>query len=138
MSGLVSGSSGGGSFRNEALEAEVAKIWLNLIRHVDDVFEGHKLGFEYILEWADPSLAKIVTQLTAVGTKVSTMLDLLTSDPEWKDLESINELINCTQAIHLVRRIHVALHSNNEDEYLSCINKLKQMVGPYSKNCPPE
>ena len=76
---MSSTGSSGSSFRDEALELEVAKIWLNLVRHVDDVFQGHKLGFEYILEWADPSLDKIVGQLTAVGTKVSTMSSIVCS-----------------------------------------------------------
>ncbi|UQY95373.1 hypothetical protein [Stenotrophomonas maltophilia] len=128
-----------GSFRDDVLESEVTKIWMNLVRHVDDVFAGHKLGFEYILEWADPSLDKIVTQLTAVGTKVATMLDLLLSSGASgtvKDVERVSTLINCDTAIHLVRRVHVALQRNDEDEYRSCIDRLIGMFRHEVKNCP--
>lgn len=133
---MSSTGSSGSSFRDEALELEVAKIWLNLVRHVDDVFQGHKLGFEYILEWADPSLDKIVGQLTAVGTKVSTMLDVLASDKDLTEFDSLQRLINCDASIHLVRRIHVALQMNNEDEYKDCINKLIGMFRGWTPNCP--
>ncbi|MCM2518502.1 hypothetical protein NDN68_00765 [Stenotrophomonas maltophilia] len=137
MSGDGSGKGSSGSFRDDALEIEVTTLWLNLVRHVDDVFVGHKLGFENILNWADPSLDKIVVHLTAIGSKVGTMLDILLSgDQTVQDTERVSTLINCDHAIHLVRRVHVALQRNDEDEYKSCMKQLQLMFRFDAKNCP--
>lgn len=140
MSGDGSGSGKGypGWVRDEILEIEVTKIWMNLVRHVDDVFVGHRLGFEHILEWADPSLEKIVSQLTTVGIKVSMMLDMVSANEtaSVKDTERLSTLINCDTAIHLVRRVHVALQRNDEDEYRSCIDRLIMLFQNDSRNCP--
>ncbi|KIJ00456.1 hypothetical protein ST27_10165 [Xanthomonas phaseoli pv. phaseoli] len=109
--------------RNEALEAEVGQMWLNTIRHIEDVLEGSKFGFQHFAEWADPSIEQIVASITKIDGLLNSILDgamgVVSHSCEV-------QLANCQQSIHLIRRVHIALKYNNQSEYDDVITKLTQ------------
>lgn len=98
-------------------------MWLNTIRHIEDVLEGSKFGFQHFAEWADPSIEQIVASITKIDGLLNSILDgamgVVSHSCEV-------QLANCQQSIHLIRRVHIALKYNNQSEYDDVITKLTQ------------
>lgn len=109
--------------RSEELEGEVAKIWLNIVKHIEDVLAGSKFGFKHFAEWADPSIEDIVESITKIDGLLNAILDgavgLVSEECE-------NTLMNCQQCMHHIREIQLALKHNNQDQYDTVIRMLTQ------------
>jgi len=105
------------------LEGEVAKIWLNIVKHIEDVLAGSKFGFKHFAEWADPSIEDIVESITKIDGLLNAILDgavgLVSEECE-------NTLMNCQQCMHHIREIQLALKHNNQDQYDTVIRMLTQ------------
>lgn len=126
-SGDGDGGAGGGHEasvrRNEALEVAVGVIWMHIVRHIKDVLKGSELGYEHIGEWADPSIEEIVKSVTKIDGLLNDIFDGAAGTLS-HSCESL--LINCQQSVHLIRRVHISVKHDNQDEYNDVIEKLTQ------------
>lgn len=107
--------------RSEELEIEVGKIWLNIIKHIEDVLAGSRFGFKHFAEWADPSIEDIVDSITKIDGLLNAILDgavgIVSEECEIT-------MMNCQQCMHHIREIQLALKHNNQDHYDAVINML--------------
>lgn len=108
---------------DDELEDLVGGIWQDIVRHIRDVLKGDLHGYDRYLELADPSIEVIISRLTKVDDLMNQMLDGVVAGD--LDVEVELKLIDCQQCVHLIRRVHVALKHDSQDEYDDVIRKLK-------------
>ncbi|WP_146256732.1 MULTISPECIES: hypothetical protein [Stenotrophomonas] len=114
---------GGGVVRDRQLEDEVLKIWEDIVQHIELVLAGaNEHGYEKFLELANPSIEDIVQSIDKVDELMNKMFAGQLAD--LVDIETELKLNDCQQCIHLIRRVHIALKYDNQDEYDDVIRKL--------------
>ncbi|WP_433925684.1 hypothetical protein [Stenotrophomonas nematodicola] len=113
----------GAVLRDRELENEVAGIWDDVLRHIEDVLAGAEHGYENILSLANPSIEEIVKSISKIDDLLNQILDG-TVGGKSLDIEVELKLNDCQQCVHLIRRVHIALKHDNQDEYDDVIRKL--------------
>lgn len=107
--------------RSEEFEMQVTKMWLNIIKHIDDVLDGSKLGFENFAQWADPSIDQILASISEVESVLNKIFDgAVGKVSEECDMT----LMNCRQSMGHIREVQLALKHNNQDHYDAVIKML--------------
>lgn len=115
---------GGGAIeRDDDLEALVFGIWEDIVEHIKDVLNGAEYGYEKYLELADPSIDAIVKSITKIDNLMNEMLDGMVAGD--LPIEAELKLIDCQQCVHLIRRVHVVLKTDDQEEYDDVIRKLR-------------
>jgi hypothetical protein len=120
---LVVVGGAGGVVRDHKLEEAVAGIWEDILEHMKLVLSGaDQHGYEKILELSNPSIEEIVKSINLVDELLNKMFDGPLAD--LVDIETELKLNDCQQCIHLIRRVHIALKYDNQDEYNDVIRKI--------------
>ena len=121
---VVSGGKSRTVTRDDELFDLVSGIWEDIVTHINDVMAGAAHGYENVLVLANPSIEQIVQRITRVDAMLNELLDGVLSGE--LDPEVAMKLIDCQQGLHLIRRVHVALKQDNEDEYNDVVRKLSR------------
>ncbi|MBQ4855482.1 hypothetical protein IMW82_12465 [Rhodanobacter sp. B2A1Ga4] len=101
----------------------VHELWSQIIESINHVVEADSsFGFEKFVALANPSIDQIIAAIQLVEPIVSVVLN---SSQIQDDPTRTMQLLNCQQAIHLIRRTHVSLKNGDEAEYQDCIRKLR-------------
>ena len=109
--------------RDEELYELISLIWEDIVLHIKDVLAGAAHGYEEILVLADPSIEEIVKSISKIDEFLNRLLDGVASGHI--DPESAMRLVDCQQGLHLIRRVHIALQQDNQDEYNDVVRKLQ-------------
>lgn len=98
-------------------------LWTQIIESINHVLEADSsFGFEKFVALANPSIDQIISAVQIVEPILSTVLG---SPQIQNDPERMMQVLNCQQAIHLIRRTHVSLKNGDQAEYESCLEKLR-------------
>jgi hypothetical protein len=105
------------------LDELIQTLWGRIIESINDVVEADSsFGFEKFVALANPSIGQIISAIQLLEPLVSVVLNSVQTQ---EDPERTMRLLNCQQAIHLIRRTHVSLKNGDRDEYRDCIHKLR-------------
>lgn len=105
------------------IDGLIHKLWQEIIKSINHVVEADgSFGFAKFEALANPSIDQILNAVQVAEPVVSVVLNSpqIQANPEW-----VMQLLNCQQAIHLIRRTHVSLKNGDEAEYQSCLSKLR-------------
>lgn len=108
---------------DEELLELVSGIWDDIGKHIEDVLNGAVHGYEKYLQLANPSIEEIVGSITKIDNLLNQMLDGVVAGELSVEVEL--RLIDCQQCMHLIRRVHLALKHDNQQEYDDVIQKLR-------------
>lgn len=105
------------------LDDLVHELWSLIMGSIKHVVEADKsYGFAKFEALANPSIDEILSAIQVIDPMVSAVLN----HPHTQaDPVRTMQVLNCQQAIHLIRRTHVSLKNGDEAEYQSCISKIK-------------
>lgn len=102
-------------------EHRAAQLWQEVVVSVNECLEAHEsLGYYKFPLKADPSIADIELSINAIEGALNGMLTF-----QGNSFKAWNDISNCLQSIHLIRRLFIALKNKDQAEYEDCIRKLQ-------------
>lgn len=108
------------------LDGLIHTLWTHIIESINHVVEADSsFGFAKFVALANPSIDQILGAVQLVEPIVSVVLN---STQIQHDPARTMRMLNCQQAIHLIRRTHVSLKNGDQMEYEDCIGKLRSQM----------
>jgi len=101
----------------------IHELWQEIVKSINHVVKADgSFGFAKFEALADPNIDQILNAVQVAEPVVSVVLNSpqIQANPDW-----VMQLLNCQQAIHLIRRTHVSLKNGDEAEYQDCLRKLR-------------